>query len=151
MRLNTDLSYRQVSLFNDVDNNDMQVSNNLQKSLNKLCPDFNKKQCNIHHVLVVFDYYGGNIQLLKAYLLTNLMDVIEEDDWLETVNPILSNEVPEAMDGSAFEASNVMLNKNSFDRISNKSKNGDQGNANQNTNAGSKKKNGSSKTLNTTS
>lgn len=152
LSLNKKLKSRQQSLFGDMDSNDnIEISDKLRTSLNDLCVGFKEKKDNIHHALVVFDYRRDNIQFLKLYLLDKRMNIIEENNWLEAVRPILSNEIPESMDDSAAGNSNVMLNKKSFDRIKDKSKSGDQGTANQNTSAGSKEKDNFSKKESTTS
>lgn len=150
LELNKNLESRQPSLFDEKgNNNNIQISDKLREALNELCINWKERRNNLRHVLVVFDYQSNAIQFLKAYLLDKRMNIIEENNWLEAVKPVISNEISEVTDASVVDNSNVMLNKKSFERIKDKYDSGNQGTANQNTSAINKTEDNSSKRVGT--
>ncbi len=63
--------------------------------LDNLCSGIDNKnnQSSWRHILVVFDAKYGRIASLVAYLLDRDMDIVEQQDWLNVVKPIISNTI----------------------------------------------------------
>ena len=62
--------------------------------LDELCSGFNgcMDASVTHHALIVFSNKYGRMSSLKAYVLDHDLDVVCEQDWFDSVKPIISNE-----------------------------------------------------------
>ncbi len=73
----------------------LQKESDLMKILDDLCANFdchvNHKQ--VRHALVCFTEKFGGLSSLKAYILDKDLDVVYEQDWLNTVRPVMSNTI----------------------------------------------------------
>lgn len=67
----------------------------LKALLNSLCTNFTEPVISVvkHHALVVFSSKYGQLSSLKAYVLDSDLDIVYEQDWLNTAKPLMSNEV----------------------------------------------------------
>lgn len=65
----------------------------LKTLLASLCSQFTMQESNVidNHVLVVFSSSFGQITSIKAYILDNDLDKVDEQDWLHHSRPIVSN------------------------------------------------------------
>lgn len=88
---------KQQTLF-EMEAESSQNESELMKILNDLCANFdcpvNPKE--VHHALICFSGKFGGLSSLKAYILDNDLDVVCEQDWLNTVKPIMSNTIETA-------------------------------------------------------
>lgn len=83
---------KQQSLF---DADEPEDETQLSHILNELCAGFEQKidSTVANHTLVVFSNHYGRIDSLKAYILDRDLDVVYEQDWLDSVKPIMSNAI----------------------------------------------------------
>ena len=105
---------KQMSLFPD---ESKYTQTELAKTLEELCANFEGivDTKNSKHVMVVYSSKYGSIDSLKAYLLDRDLDVVCEQDWLDSVKPIMSSN-PETV--SPMETGNVLaLKPKALDRI----------------------------------
>jgi hypothetical protein len=88
--LNNELeaSVKQQALFSfESDEN----PNHLQMILNSICKQFKEpiKDVVKYHALVVFSEEFGMITLLKAYILDKDLGIVDSDNWLDQIRPIM--------------------------------------------------------------
>lgn len=96
LTLNSELQAetKQTTLFA----NNLDDESDLMRTLNELCLNF---ECDIdenstNHALVVFSSEYGRVGMFKAFILDRDFDVVYEEDWLDSVKPIMSNEIETA-------------------------------------------------------
>ena len=89
--------YKQQTLFG-IETESLQKQSELMKILNDLCANFNcsVNPKEVHHALICFSGKLGGLSSLKAYILDSDLDVVCEQDWLNTVKPIISNTIETA-------------------------------------------------------
>lgn len=89
--------YKQQTLLG-METESSQEESELANILDDLCANFdchvNHKE--VHHALVCFSGKFGVLSSLKAYILDKDLDVVCEQDWLNTVKPVMSNTIETA-------------------------------------------------------
>lgn len=86
---------KQQTLFYDsAEQNDYQLA----KTLEELCANFESPvECkNLHHAMVCFSGKYGGLTSLNAYIFDSDLDVVCEQNWLDIIKPVMSNEIEQA-------------------------------------------------------
>lgn len=114
--LNSELqaSEKQQSMF-EISESEDEI--HLKRILDELCAGFEEKidDTLVKHALVVFSNQCGGLSSLKAYVLDHDLDIVCEQDWLDAVKPVMSNEVETANDRSVSHS--PVLKQKSLDRL----------------------------------
>jgi hypothetical protein len=99
LTLNDDLQakQKQQSVFMDEDD---QNKSALITLLNELCMNFTEPVIGKiqHHALIVFSISFSQITSLKALMLDKDLDIVDDQNWLNCVRPLLSNEISKVTD-----------------------------------------------------
>lgn len=89
----------------------------INQILDNLCIGFEDpvRGADVKHTLVVFSNQFGRLSSLKAYVLDRDLDIVFEQNWLDLVCPIITNEVATTDANSAVTV--PVLKQKSLDRL----------------------------------
>jgi hypothetical protein len=111
---------KQQTLFDDSTNHNAENETELMKILNELCTGFDCliEHKMLHHALVCFSSKYGALSSLQAYVLDNDLDIVCQQNWLDIVKPVMSNEIETVEEG--HNKSTITLKSKATDRLKEK-------------------------------